>query len=123
MKECCIIQNLSTGGKVLETECGWCMADALPKQSGNLGVPDAKSGLAGVRKNLSFRSEEWEEVSGRRWRVVQRDWLGCGGCVPGRGLAGGAGCTARASGGSLPSSYGVAALVFVWPAISLRSFG
>lgn len=55
---------------MLETECGPCKADAPLKQGGNFGVPDAKFDLAGMRKNLSSRSEEWKEVSGRRWRVV-----------------------------------------------------
>lgn len=66
------------------------MADALLKQDGNRSVPDAKSGLAGVRKNLTFGSEKWEGISSRSWRVVQRNWLGCGGCVSDGSLAGGA---------------------------------
>ncbi len=80
-KDCRIIQNLSTGGKVLETECGRCMADARQRQSGNLGVPDAKSGLAGVCQKLGFRSEECEGIGGRRWMADQGDGLERGGGV------------------------------------------
>lgn len=75
---------------MLGAECGWCMVDALLKQGEDLGVPDAKSGLDGVRNKLSFGSEKWEGISSRSWRVVQRNWLGCGGCVSDGSLAGGA---------------------------------
>lgn len=59
---------------MLGAECGWCMVDALLKQGGDLGVPDAKSGVGGVRRSLTFGSEKWEGISGRSWRVVHRDW-------------------------------------------------
>ncbi len=45
------------------------MADALPKQGGHLAVPDAESGLAAVRKKLSFRSERVKELA------VEEGWL------------------------------------------------
>lgn len=62
-KGSCIIQNLLTGGKMLETECHRWMADALPKQGGNLGAPDMKSVSVGAWKVLSAKSEGMNELA------------------------------------------------------------
>ena len=53
-------EPIRRGGRCWEPNVVWCMVDALLKQGGDLGVPDAKSGVGGVRKNLTFGSEKWE---------------------------------------------------------------
>jgi hypothetical protein len=104
-----------------EAECCRCMAAVPSNQDGNSGLTDRGSGSVSVWEMLNFRNGGMKEMAVEGIRLLNEIVL----IAPARrpsARVGGARSAARASDGYF-FYCDSAELVFVWPAMSLRSLG